>query len=258
MNDNISNMNGHKRSAGMKRLLDELAEVNTKGASAAMVDNEMLSLMINEVLKGEDISKRYPAFYQKLLGDADMRQAFIDVLESIETEQAHQQIPLPNSGRASLNFLAGQPTRPSLEILARHKWRTTWQRTLEQIQALFSPSELAYRSDPGLFEDPWFTLLRDEIEVEGSAYAVALECTLAGNVNDVLSAYLNLAVTLGTTSDGPNFPLQASLQWGGYQESVLITEEGRARFPDIPLSKVLDETQQNVKSGLNLIVQTAS
>ncbi len=231
--------------------------METKDASAVTVDNEMLSLMINRVLKGEDIAKRYPTFYRKLLGDTDLRQAFLDALESIEAEQAHQQLPMPEPEKAKLTFLGNQRIRPILELRESHQWRTTWQTTLEQIQAIFSPSKLAYRSVPDLFEDPWFLLLRDEIEVEGSTYAVALECTLA-DIGEALSAYLNLAVTLGTTADKQNFPIQASLHWGDYQESVLITEEGRARFPDISLDKVMDESQQNIKSGLNLIIETAS
>lgn len=251
-------MNKHKRPVGIKRLLVELAEVQAQDSSMAMVDNEMLSLMVNRVLNGEDISKRHPAFYRKLLGDAGLRQAFLDALISIEAEQAHQQFPMPDPKKAGLTFLASQRIRPILELREAHQWRTIWQATLEQIQAVFSPSELAYRSDPVLFEDPWFPLLRDEIEVEGSTYAIALECTLAGNAGESLSAYLNLAVTLGTTTDRQNFPIQASLQWGDYQENILLTEEGRARFPDIPLSEIMDESLQNIKSGLNLILETAS
>jgi len=114
---------------------------------------------------------------------------------------------------------------------------------------------LAYRADPSLYEDSWFTLLRDEIDVEGTIYTVALECTLAGDVN-AISTYLSLAVTLGTASSKPNFPLQARLQWGGYQKSVRIAEEGRAKFPDIPLNIILDDNHQSIKSGLSLTLET--
>ena len=255
MSNPINRANKHKSPVDMKRLSDELAEIDAGKSSAAMVDNEMLSLMVNRVLKGEDISKRYPAFYRKLLNDAGLRQAFIDALELIEIEQTHQLLPIPNSKKASLTFLTNSPTQSALEILEEHKWRTTWQRTLEQIQAIFSPPELAYRADPSLYEDSWFTLLRDEIDVEGTIYTVALECTLAGDVN-AISTYLSLAVTLGTASSKPNFPLQARLQWGGYQKSVRIAEEGRAKFPDIPLNIILDDNHQSIKSGLSLTLET--
>jgi hypothetical protein len=250
-------MNKYKGSAGLKRLLAELADVEAKDASAGMVDHEMLSLMVNRVLNGEDIAKRYPTFYRKLLGDTDLREAFLDALEAIETERTNRQLPSPFGKKAELTFLGRQRTQPVLELRESHQWRTTWQTTLEQIQAIFSPSELAYRSSPGLLEDPWFPLLRDEIKIEGSTYAVALECTLA-DIGDILSAYLNLAVTLGTNADKQNFPIQANLHWGDYQESILIMEEGRARFPDIALDKVLDESQQNIRSGLTLVIETTS
>ena len=137
MSNNIDRTHKHKRPINIKRLSDDLAEIGARESSAAMVDNEMLSLIINSALNGEDISKRYPAYYRKLLSEVEFRQNFIDALELLEAERIHQLLPVPNSKKASLSFLIEQPTRPALEILQQHKWRTTWQRTLEQLQSIF-------------------------------------------------------------------------------------------------------------------------
>jgi hypothetical protein len=52
------------------------------------------------------------------------------------------------------------------------------------------------------------------------------------------------------------FPLRASLSWGAYNESVLVAEEGRARFPDILLSDIFDPWEQHVRAGLSLTLET--
>jgi hypothetical protein len=192
-----------------------------------------------------------------MLSNAELRQAFIDALESVEAERAGEMVALPRKPGRDLEFLArGPASRPAVEWLAEDRWRTTWQRTLEQVRAIFSPPMLAYRADPAQLEDPWFTLLRDEIEAAGGLYSVTLECTLSSETAAALSGFLSLAVTFGSAPQNVHFPLRASLDWGGYQAAILIPEEGRARFPDIPLSAILDEGRQEVNSGLSLMLQT--
>jgi hypothetical protein len=142
--------------------------------------------------------------------------------------------------------------------LGADKWRVIWRQSIEQLQSAFSPPELAYRSDPSLFEDPWITLLRGDIEVAGSLYTVMLDCSLAEETDAALAVSFNLAVTLETPVNLPQSPLEATLQWGVYNETLIISEEGRTRFPDIPLPTILDEEQQNVKAELSLTLEKNS
>ncbi len=257
MNEDIDRLNPSPNPAALQKLADHLNALDAQGGSTLDMESDMLSLIVSGTLSGEDVSRRYPAFYQKLLENADLRQAFLDALEAVEAERAGQLIPLPEGAKADLSFLKQQASTPKVELLEPRNWRAIWQRSLEQIQAIFSPPQMAYRADPNL-EDPWFILLRDEVVVEGSTYAVALECTLSDNVDSALSTFLNLAVTLGSHPQPTHFPLRASLRWGAYENSVLIAEEGRVRFPDIPLMAIFDPSLQQVQVGFNLVLETAA
>lgn len=237
--------------------MQDLAALDTQAESTLTRDSDMLAQIVSGTLNGEDIAKRYPAFYQKLLENAELRGAFLDALAALEAERTGQLTPMPEASKTSLAFLTNTSTAPLLEIIAQNNWRATWQRSLEQIRAIFSPPELAYRADTSAIEDPWFTLLRADLSTAGSIYTVALDCTLSAEDEQSLAAYLNLAVTLQSDSDPAQFPVRAILQWGAYHESVLISEEGRARFPDIPLIAISDPSLGQIQSGFNLTLETA-
>jgi hypothetical protein len=256
MSDHFNDFDPKKKTAGAKRLADDLAGLDRQDSPISAVDRNMLSLIVSEVLSGEDISRRHPALYRRLLASGELRQAFLDLLESVEAERDERMARFPGALR-SLDFLQIHPDKPSLEFFDRDRWRTTWERSLEQLQALFSPPKLAYRADPEELEDPWFTLLRDEVQAGGTSYAVALECTLSSEIDRALAGYLTLAITLESPDAGSPFPLSASLSWGAYEGSVLINEEGRARFPDIPLATILEKEGPDLGAGLRLVLQKA-
>ncbi len=164
--------------------------------------------------------------------------------------------PLPKRVHSGLAFLRGQATGRDIEALDQENWRTTWQRTLEQLQAIFSPPKLAYRAEPTMLEDAWFTVLRDEIEAGGVVYAVMLEGTLVGGGEEAFASFLTVAVTLGRELQQAAFPLRASLDWGEYRQSITISQEGRARFPDIPLAAIMDANTSRINRALKLTLET--
>ena len=252
MNEEMDRFNPSQLPAALKTLAEHLSALNAQSESNQLMESDMLSLIVSGTLNGEILAKRYPAFHQKLLENSELRQAFLDALESVEAERAGEMIPLPGASQTAPSFLSTDSARPVIEITEKNTWRATWQRTLEQLQAIFSPPEMAYRADPSLSDDPWFTLLREEITVSGNQYDVLLDCALSNENDDSLSPSLNLAVTLGSPSESAGFPLRANLHWGEYRESMQVTDEGRVRFPDIPLASVLDP------SGLRLTLETAS
>ncbi len=67
------------------RLQDDLAQFSEADITAE--DNAMLSLVVDEALQGVDIVKTYPDFYQQLLANAELRQAFLNALEMLEGDQ---------------------------------------------------------------------------------------------------------------------------------------------------------------------------
>lgn len=245
--------------AALRKLNGDLSAFDPQNDSVLSMESDMLSLIISGVLKGENLSERYPEFYKKLLEDGNLRQAFLDALDSIETERAGGLAPLPEAAyNRSLDFLTQQRSEPEVEMEEKNNLRLVWKRSLEQIQAVFSPQELVYRAPLDPTEDPWFTLLRDELTVAGSTFAIALECTLSNERDDALSTFLNLALTVGDAPGREQFPMRASLDWGAYKESVFLSQEGRARFPDILLSSIFDSSQQQVQAGLSLTLETVS
>src|SRR5215204_3272689 len=158
MNEDIDRSDSSKRSTAFSRLMQDLATLEAQAESTLLRDNDMLSQILSGTLNGEDIARRYPAFYQKLLENAELRDAFVEALEAFEAERAGQLTPLPEASKTSLSFLNEPPAVPLLESVSPDHWRATWQKSLEQIRAIFSPPQLAYRADISEIEDPWFTL----------------------------------------------------------------------------------------------------
>ncbi len=256
MNKKKNSLDPINQNEAAQRLADDLIEFDEKITSR--VDDEMLSIIVDEAYRGIDISKRYPTFYRKLLVNASLRQAFIEILESLEKEGGNELIALPNRPNINLDFLKRHSSKPIFEITNQDNWRISWLRTFEQLQEIFTPQELAFRLDVDLIEDPWFTLLRKEFEVGKSRYTIVLDCTLSEKGDEALSPYLNIAVTPEAASDRPKFPIHARLQWGAYDERIFIAEEGRLRLPGIPLSITFDEEFNLIESELNFTLETAS
>lgn len=244
-----------RKSAALKRLAECLTAFNHEGGGISSTESDMLSLIISGTLNGENLAQRYPDFHRTLLENAELRQAFLDALDSIEAEREGKLIPMP-APETQLGFLTEQPSAPNVSATDAEYWRVYWHRSLEQIHSIFSPPELAYRSEHSLIEDPWFTLLREEIQVAGNAYLVVLDCTLAEEAEYTLAVSISLAVTPGASREPAKFPLRAILKWGRYQQDVMIPAEGRTRLPNISFDKIFDPAMKNLIDGLSLTLET--
>ncbi len=245
-----------RRTTALKRLAEHLAALQGQTETPLAAESDMLSLIVSDTLHGANLAQRYPAFYQKLLENRALREAFLDALESVEAENASELVPLPAQTKPTLDFLKLQSPAPIVESASQTTWHAVWQRSLEQLQAIFSPPRLAYRADP-LMEDSWFTLLREELITSTTTYEFALECSLAAERENALAASINLAVTLGSPDMQSQFPLRAHLQWGEYDEIIELLEEGRMKFPDIPLTMIFDSATQEIHAGLSFTLESA-
>jgi hypothetical protein len=241
-----------------KRLADDLAELDRRSSPITPGDIEMLSIIINEALSGIDISKRYPTFYKKILRNPNLSRVFTDSLETLEKSRANDLVGLPDAIKPDLSFLRHASINPKI-LTNKNGWQIQWQRTVEQLQTLFFPSgmEMAYRQDPSLFDDTWFTLLRESVDITDASYSILLECGISEDLENSLSAFLNVAVTLESETASYQFPIFVTLNWGEYKETIEITEQGRVRFPDIPLKVAFDDKIQNITSELNFMLETA-
>ncbi len=260
MNEKNKSHNFVKQQSALRKLSDDVANVDRHADIFSAGDKDMLSLIVSDALMGIDISKRYPTFYKKLLGDATLRQAFIDSLEMMEKSNNNELITLPSAIQKELTFLAETPFSPKITDLGENKWQIRWHQTVKQLQSVFFPPDLglAYRADPNLLEDTCFTLLRGDVDFHGKVYSLQLECGIAENVEDALATFLHLAVTFESKHAQREDPLLATLVWGKYGETLEILNQGRVRFPDIPLTAALDEERRNIISDLSLTIEPSS
>jgi hypothetical protein len=242
-----------KREESIKRLMKDLSELEPRTFSASPADVEMLSMVVDDVIRGVDIAKRYPSFYQKLIQNMELRRLFLDVLESVEAEQKEEFIALPELGKSSLDFLSKTPLEPTITKFGNRSWQVKWQRTAEQLQTIFSPPGLAYRSAPDLFEGPRFTLVQEEVEVEGSSYEIKLECGPSMDLDDSFSISLT-AISENSTGE-LQIPIRVTLIWGSYHESIILSEQGKIILPDISVTDIFDNVKENVSAELNLILE---
>lgn len=247
---NAKRLKHEKIAKARQKLASDLAGFTSKHLALSLEDNEMLSLLVDEVLQGVDIKTQYPDSYSRLLNNPELRQLFLDILESLEADTESRLEHLPVGKEPNLAFLKNKEPRPE----SQKPWQVTLQRTIRQLQDIFSPPQLAYRADPSLYEDSWFTLLREDIELGGASYSILLECGLSEETEQALSAALNVAILLESKA-APDSPLQATLRWGNYTETLTIAGEGRAQFRDIPFSETFDPQNQQIKSNLDLVLE---
>ncbi len=246
--------------ANSSELADKLLKHLANSDAAANLqegDEDMLAYMVGEAFRGVDIEARYPEFFKKLLGNLELRQAFLNALELLEKESANASEAPSEAIKPKLDFLHAQSP---VSIQARSGGhRIEWQRGVDALRALFTPQELVFRrGDQGLMEETWFTLLRDEVEVEHNEYAVVLEGTFSAESANALEIHLQVAVTNLNTKAEESRPIQASLSWGAYAASIGVPEEGRADFPSIPLADILDSESQDVAAELRLLLDVTS
>jgi hypothetical protein len=232
---------------GLVRLYNDLVFALRRESIPNEIGDEMLSIIVNDALNGVDIAKRYPTFFNRLLQDEEMQASFIDAIETAEKDQE-----LPASLAVNIDFLSALTLKPSLEVFSKEKWRVQWKRTIDQLQAIFSPAELAYRSIPGFYDDPWFTLLRDEFEVDGNAVSVVLDGTLSEKEDDSIEVILKVALTDLATNQEISPNLIGILNWGEYQgETQIIAGRGGA-FPPLTIATILDSNKENIIADLQL------
>jgi hypothetical protein len=75
-------------------LLADLARWNQDTGPCREADLDLLSIVVEEALRGVDISKRFPGFWGRLIANAELRQAFPESLEMLEESREGRLRPL--------------------------------------------------------------------------------------------------------------------------------------------------------------------
>lgn len=234
---------------------EHLSLFSDAGADIDKADEDLLDLMAEQALQGVDISKSHPTFFRKLLANAALRRAFLETLETMERMQAG--IPpasLPSTALSELppyqEILNKVPPQPLVDWWHRQRWRITWRQTAAQLQAIFLPAspEPIYRAEIDPTGDIRYALFRSQVDVEGFLLDVTLDA-----IHPAGTDALNLVLAMAQADETP--PLFATLVWGSYRHTQPITATP-LYFPPLPISQILEPTQEKIVDSLNLVIET--
>lgn len=204
-------------------------------------DFEFLSLFIEEAMNGVDVAARYPGYYRRLISNPLLRQAFLDVLQLMETDLAG----LPEPAQGSLAFLLGKKQKGE-------SWRVQVMRSMQQLQEIFSPPQPAYRAAGDLDTDGEIIILQDEFTRDEIRYSISMACTLSESAEHELDIWLNIGIAPDKEITPP---IEITLHWGEYRETMLVAGDGRHSLPPIPLDTIFDESIEQIKSALEMTIE---
>lgn len=215
-------------------------------------DFEFLSLFIEEALNGVDVARRYSNYYQKLLTNRDLRRSFLDIIQLMEDDLLHTLETLSEPVRGNLQFLLE-------EKQIETSWQFKWQRSLEQLQEIFSPPQLAYRAASDLGSGEEIRVFQDEFIIDDNLrYSINISCVLSELIENGLDIFLNIGISTKNKIVHSSRPIEITLNWGNYKETALITKDGRHPLPTIPLNFIFDNSIEHVTSALELTIDIPS
>ncbi len=223
---------------------------NSSQSTSQDEDYEMLSIVVNDALIGEDIMKKYPAFYARMLADKELRTAFIDTLELLEEGQTWEDIDSPDLGPINLDFIQEVISRPKVQKSAKGKLTLYWHRTAEQIQAMLQINNLqprgVFRSGEYDVGGEQINILQSRVEVEEQELEIRLEAS-----QDITSPdYFNLMIVM-QMADDLSQRFEATLAWGAYRETAEVNQFGIAKFPPLKSDQIFTPTGE-LMHGLDL------
>lgn len=206
--------------------------------------NELLSQVLSDALRGEDIRTRYPAFYRRLLGRPALMELFLDALQALDSSAPAITDRTKFPPRLfDLSFLNRADPAPRLNRQVTSGFSVGW---------ILDLATLADRLTTGFFfeaqpmrsavslDDEEVILLQDEFKVAGSNCAVTLSLRLDLDRPD------ELRPVIVVRPDDPDFSrsLTAILDWPPVREKIAVDRQGQGTFSPLPLVIVFDEDSQ--------------
>lgn len=238
------------------QLREHLASFAETGGEIDQADEELLDLMAEQALQGVDIPRQHPAFFHKLLANAALRRAFLETLEALEQMQTGEStiagiLDVAARGMTPVQEILNRtPPQPVVDWWHRQRWRVSWQQTAGQLQSIFLPASPApiYRAEVDPTGDVRYALFRSQVDVNGLLLDVALDA-----VHPAAANALNLTLAVAQAGETP--PLFATLSWGSYRQTQMVTPTPLS-FPPLPIAAILDPTQEKIAAPLNLVIET--
>ena len=199
----------------------------------------MLSIIVDDALNGVDISKRYPAFYAKMLIDDELRTAFLDTLEILEMSRRGELLEYDGPQTIDLSFL--EKTNPKIKVrnFAKNKWQLILHSSLYQLRKMFDDTSPqlagAYRSDDLLSGEKFLTVMNGVVEVGDQEVEIKVDI----GKNPLEPEHLKPIVVVFVDEE-MTASLEATIKWGSYEETVRGNQLGLVRFPAIRTDQVYD------------------
>lgn len=239
--------------ASLQALAHDLLSGSSQGEWGER-EEALLDYLADQARRGKDLAKAHPEAFQLLLSNAALREAFLELIDSIEDEGG---LSAPYTlGEIDLSFLkdSGAPAR--VEQTSSSNWQIVWQWGAEELRKLFVPSELAYRGQTAFPHNAWLPVLRGDINLDDRfSVAVGLEIAPSKAI-DHLDLFVSVAPHLRTDeSSTKQFSFRVGLAWGDYAEEIEIGEAYRAQLPPVPISNIGND--QTITQGLSLTVQVS-
>lgn len=219
----------------------------------------MLTILVDEALRGVDITRRYSQLYRALTRNPELHREFVESLQLLTASRDVNWNPMPDGPEVELHFLAAVGPLPLVEQLEGRRWRVSWRAKVEELHHLLGLGGLlpAYRGDP----DPWDedggrrTLLRSDANVAGLELDLLLEMQEPGEGEENRPLFLTV-----TRADAASaWPvLDASIRWGGYRGAARLEEEGITQLPPATADEIFDPQGGGLIGDLLLMLEVAA
>jgi hypothetical protein len=234
--------------------IDQLLQILVQPAASAEEKEfgKLLSLIIHDTLSGIDIARRYPGFFERLVGDVVLRGTFLDTLELLELSRTGELEPLPGEASSDLSFLYEQPSHPEIVLAETGNWRVVWEQTADQINTLFinyysTNPKTTNRGAVSWLDDDNIVLLQDEMTIGEADYQILLKAIQPVDQPE----HLNISLLIITTPQTP-VALEAYVKWGGYEKTLILNTYGQGLFTAIPVTAIFDQGGRKVTGNLYL------
>jgi hypothetical protein len=232
-------------------LIHDLSKL-TPSPQLKLTDEEydMLSIVVNDALLGIDVTRKYPAFYARMIVDEELQSAFLDTLELLEQSRSGQLPDYTEPEAINLDFLQQVISKPLVRKSPKGMLELIWQRTAEQLQNMFYLSSLTpgevLRSGDSMLDGGYINILHSQVEVDGEELEVRLDATQTITDPD----NLDLLISVFVPELLPR-RFEAMIAWGDYRESAEVNKYGLAKFPPLKTSQILSPTNE-LMHGLEL------
>ncbi|MPL97675.1 hypothetical protein SDC9_43867 [bioreactor metagenome] len=236
MEHNLSELN----KKGMSKLNSELRKLSSSNKMDFLEENDdALSLMVDETLKGGDIRKEFPSFYHTLTKNAVLRQSFIDAI-TLDASEIKTDLKISRLIKQLLNTLSGLSESQTKK----------WQLSIPDLSAIFFPQQkLVYRGPSDY--STHYNLLNKKIELHPVIYSLLLEGALSDEP-DKFSLDVDLAISENADPSASALPVELEISWGNYSQHLIIKNEGVTTVTEIPLSAFLSGNLGQVTAAMEL------